>query len=486
MLRPYLRSRRLNDYENKSMANFFLTNREIIFFIYGEAFFVLGLAVALQSRKHSRLALARHLWLLATFGIVHGIYEWGSIFIPVQQTFLPAGSTTFLLIFQMTLEAISFLALFQFGIELLAQGAPLNGLIRGLPTVMLGVWEAIMLILQSSQSLNGYFDTGDIFARYLLGVPGGITAAWGLWRQAQAQRMDLPRIANYLRRAAYAFLVYAAASAIVASPSFFSAALFNSAALTIVDSSAQIFRATCGVLIAYLIIRGLEIFEVETDRLLEEAAQARAVAADRERIGRELHDNIIQALYATGLMLEDAALSIDENATQAKNRIGRAIQSLNGSIGDIRSYILDLRRETGTDDCKTELGEMVRAFRSQTLLDIELQAEISQVVKLDGKESQEILAIAREALTNVVKHARATQVRVRLTQDAQATQLEVSDNGVGMDPANASPLIAGERQGLRNMRERAELIGARLEIENGAARGTTVRLILPLNPKASE
>jgi signal transduction histidine kinase len=444
----------------------------------------------LQSRKHSRLALARHLWLLATFGIIHGVYEWGSVFIPLQQSALAAESPNVLLILQMTLEAISFLALFQFGIELLALGSPIPGLIRGLPTVMLGVWEATMLILQNSsgQSFSGYFDTGDTLARYLLGVPGGVAAAWGLWRQAQqVTRMDLPRIANYLRGAAYAFAVYAVASAVVPSAIFFPASVFNYAALTaLVGIPAEIFRAGCGVMIAYLIIRGLEIFEVETDRLLEEAAQQRAVAVDRERIGRELHDNIIQALYATGLTLEDASLTVDEDAPRAKYRLGQAIQALNETIGDIRRYILDLRSETGNDDWQADLGEMVRAFRLETLIDTELMVVPAPPAELGSKASKEILAIAREALTNVTKHARATQVRVQVTHPPETTQLEIIDNGIGMASNGDNPASVSDRQGLRNMRERAAIIGARLEIESEPQRGTTVRLVLPNTPHESQ
>ena len=469
------------------MTNFFQNNYEIIYFIYGESFFVLGLAIALQSRKHSRLALARHLWLLAAFGIIHGIYEWGSVFIPVQQTYLANESTNFLRILQMTLEAISFLALFQFGIELLALGSPVNGLIRGLPTVMLGIWEAAMLILQSSngQSFSGYFDTGDALARYLLGVPGGAAAAWGLWHQAQqVNRMDLPRIANYLRGVAYAFAVYAVASAVVPSANFFPASFINYDTLVaLIGFPAQIFRAGCGVVIAYLIIRGLEIFEVETDRLLEEAAQARAVAADRERIGRELHDNIIQSLYATGLTLEDATLTVDEDTARAKGRIGQAIQALNGTITDIRNYILDQRRETDHEDWQANLGELVRAFRLQTLLDTELKIDQSAQVKLEDEARIQVVAIAREALTNVAKHARATRVRVQVTRPSDTTQFEISDNGVGMAYDGESQLAVGERQGLRNMRERAEIIGARLDIESEPQLGTTVRLVLPGTPR---
>ena len=462
------------------MTNFFQTNRELIYLVYGEAFFILGLVVALQSRKHSRLALARHLWLLALFGIIHGIYEWGSVLILVQQSQLAEESINLLRLLQMSLEAISFLALFQFGSELLADGSPFQILLRGVPTVLLGVWEATMLIQQNSPGLTSlnYFNTGDILARYLLGVPGGAAAAWGLWRHAdQVKRMDLARIANYFRGAAYAFAIYAVASAIVPSAIFFPASIFNyDNLIAVISIPAQIFRALCGIIIAYLIIRGLGIFEVETDRLLEEAAQVRAVATDRERIGRELHDNIIQSLYATGLTLQDATLTVEKDAARAKHRIDEAIRALDGTIGDIRNYILDLRRETGA--WQTDLGELVRAFRLQTLMDIELVIDSKPVDELKSKEGKELLAIVREALTNVAKHAAATQARVVVMHPNESTQVEIIDNGIGME-RNGNGQSSHEGLGLRNMRERAKLIGGRLEINSAPQQGTTVRLIIP-------
>ena len=308
-----------------------------------------------------------------------------------------------------------------------------------------------------------------------------IAAAWGLWRQAYSvKRMDMARIANYLRGAAYAFAVFAITNAIVPGTNF-APSLNADPLLSFISAFAQIFRAGCGVLIAYLIIRGLEIFDVEMDRLIEEAAQARAVAADRERIGRELHDNIIQSLYATGLVLQDATLTVDQDKARAKDRIEQAIQSLDGTIRDIRSYILDLY-ESGSDDWQSDLQDIVRAFRLETLIEVELQVDSLPGAQVESKVGKEILAITREALTNIAKHAKATQVRVNLSHHDRATRLEICDNGIGM----ASKGKLHDRHGLRNMRERAELVGAQLDIDSEPGRGTSVRLFLPDHAKTTE
>ena len=102
-----------------TLREWFLANRSLILFTYGQVFFILGLAIILQSRKRSRLSLARNLPWLAGFGILHGFNEWGDLFIPIQQQFLSPPILDLLESFQLILLAVSFACLFQFGIELL-------------------------------------------------------------------------------------------------------------------------------------------------------------------------------------------------------------------------------------------------------------------------------------------------------------------------------------------------------------------------------
>src|SRR5689334_4955104 len=98
-----------------NIRQFFTVNRPIVLFVYGLTFFVMGLAIFLQSRRHSRLRLARDLYWLATFGILHGIYEWGAMFIPIQSAYMPRLYIDLLSTIQAILLALSFMCLLQFG-----------------------------------------------------------------------------------------------------------------------------------------------------------------------------------------------------------------------------------------------------------------------------------------------------------------------------------------------------------------------------------
>ena len=99
------------------IKQFFEANIFFVFFIYGLSFFALGLVIALKSRQHSRLELARSLGWLSAFGFTHGIHEWGDIFIPIQSTYLDETIIIFLKTLQVILLALSYSFLFQFGVD---------------------------------------------------------------------------------------------------------------------------------------------------------------------------------------------------------------------------------------------------------------------------------------------------------------------------------------------------------------------------------
>ena len=184
----------------------------ILYFIYGQVFFIMGLVTGLQWRRQSRLELARSLPWLAAFGIAHGLTEWGYIFIPLQSLYLDDAAVRIMIIAHLFLLAISFFFLFQFGIELLLPVWPARRWLRAVPSALLVAWGAAVLLraVTMDDQLNVLIAIGDSWARYLLALPGSLLAFIGLLRQARQMReMELPRISFYLTGAAVAFLVYA-------------------------------------------------------------------------------------------------------------------------------------------------------------------------------------------------------------------------------------------------------------------------------------
>ncbi len=196
---------------------------------------------------------------------------------------------------------------------------------------------------------------------------------------------------------------------------------------------------------------------------------------DRERIARELHDGVIQGLFAVGMSLQ----AIEAKATDpetVRSRLAAAVDSIDVAIRDLRNYIFGLRPGVLADRALDQaLREVAEEHQEKTGLVIALEID-PRVAAQYGNSSAQLLQVTREALSNVARHAGAKTCRVRLVREGTSGVLEIDDDGRGFDPAQ--PGAGGH--GLRNMRQRAETIGGRLSIESSRAEGTTIRLTLPL------
>ncbi|MBI3961250.1 MAG: GAF domain-containing sensor histidine kinase [Deinococcus sp.] len=206
--------------------------------------------------------------------------------------------------------------------------------------------------------------------------------------------------------------------------------------------------------------------------------QRLAVLEERERIGMDLHDGAIQSLYAVGLALEDCAGQLEQEPARVQQRLGKAIDNLNGIIRDIRNYIFGLHPQAlDGRHLRQSLATLVAELKINALANTTLSIDEDLDGQLSAEQALQLLHLAREALANILKHARASAVQVRLTTAGSRLVLSVHDNGVGFDPARAE----GEaHHGLRNMQERALALGGTLRIESARGQGTTVAVEIPL------
>jgi signal transduction histidine kinase len=210
---------------------------------------------------------------------------------------------------------------------------------------------------------------------------------------------------------------------------------------------------------------------------LHEAARRLAVTDERDRIGRDLHDGIIQSLYAVSLSLEDVPELMVESPDEAGARLDRAIESLNVAIRDIRNFIYGLRPEA-VDGHQVLAGIAALAHEVGVggLIDVEVSLDPTADPGLSPEQGVELLSLVREALSNAARHARARRIEVRLRPIDGASELSVADDGVGFDPA----LVArGGHHGLANMPVRAAAIGGTYLIQSAPGEGTRIIVRLP-------
>jgi signal transduction histidine kinase len=209
-------------------------------------------------------------------------------------------------------------------------------------------------------------------------------------------------------------------------------------------------------------------------------SQELALLQERERFGMDLHDGVIQSIYAIGLMLEDAQYQNQNEggAEGVRTNIARSIDGLNDVIRDIRTYILDLRPQRFQGRFLPEgLAELVREVRAHSFLDVDLQIGPWDWPQLSSEYTVEILHIAREALTNIRKHSRASQVVISLTRQPKSLELKITDNGIGFDAEQA---MLGTGNGLHNMQERAQLLNGNIVFVQRVNKGTSVEISIPL------
>jgi signal transduction histidine kinase len=211
---------------------------------------------------------------------------------------------------------------------------------------------------------------------------------------------------------------------------------------------------------------------------LHEQLQRLAVVDERERISKDLHDGIIQNMYAVGLSLEDVAELMDDDRAEAAARVERAIDAIHLSIQDIRNFIFGLRPELleGTS-LVVGLAALVEEYRHNTIVDLDLN--VSQpIVEPPAEVTGHLLAIVSESLSNVARHSRASRATLELENltDESGLELTIEDNGVGFDPAGVVKL---GHQGLANTRERAAGIGGTVTIHSRPGAGSRIVVRFP-------
>lgn len=215
---------------------------------------------------------------------------------------------------------------------------------------------------------------------------------------------------------------------------------------------------------------------IQNARLYEQVGRL-AIVEERTRIGMDLHDGIIQSIFAVGLTLESTKLSLPDNPEDADVLLTHAIEGLNATIRDIRNFILDLRPHRFQGNLEQGLGRLVREFQANTMVAVSLSAEQETLSSLPASVARSLFLTTQEALANIARHARAEQVLINIEGLGKNVVLRVVDNGCGFDLAAKNYSVG---HGLSNMRARAEDLDGSFTIKSSPGNGTTVELVFPI------
>lgn len=202
----------------------------------------------------------------------------------------------------------------------------------------------------------------------------------------------------------------------------------------------------------------------------------RLALEERERLSQDLHDGILQSLYGVGLGLDTAGRLMDAAPRKAKREFAHSISQLNRTIEEVRSFITGLHFDSLEGDrFKEALRSVIGVYGSSCQTQFVVQVSPKAVAPLTQQQRLHLLNLAREAVSNSIRHGRAREVRVRLRRYRGGVRLEIGDNGSGFDPATVKP----SGFGLNNMTARAARMGGRFLVQSRVGRGTTVVIELP-------
>jgi signal transduction histidine kinase len=201
---------------------------------------------------------------------------------------------------------------------------------------------------------------------------------------------------------------------------------------------------------------------------------ANAGLAERARLAREIHDGLAQDLWYAKLKQSRLAAA-DELSEETRKTVQEVLNSLDSALSEARQAVMAMRADPAT----ASLEDVLRAYLDDFADRFGIHAEFSvegNLPRLSPRTEAEVLRIVQEALNNIRKHADATVVRLRVERADGRVRLTIADNGRGFDPS----AVGGDRFGLQSMRERAELVGAELDIASTPSDGTRVQLDMPL------
>ena len=479
-----------------------------VYFIYGLAFFCMGLIVLIEHGRGSDRRLRHALRPLAAFGFLHGIHEWLEMF---QILGMLPGDEVDLLFWEgigLALLAFSFLSLAAFGASLLSPTEQIRHISLLLPLTMATIWVVGLMIMRNQYTLgSGLLGIADVWTRYVLGIPAAIVACIGLIAQQRAfRKVGMTRFGRDSLWAAVAFAWYGLIGQAFTreSPLWPSTIVNQKLFLELFGFPVQLMRAAAAIVAAVYVMRFLRAFEVETQRHIAQLQAARlqeaqerealrgemlrrvvaAQEAERQRIARELHDETGQALTAAGMGLRGVAVSMRQDPERAAGNLQQLERLVNTALNELQRLIADLR-PSHLDDLglPATLRWWADIVEGRSAMKVTVTV-IGEEKELDPPVRLALFRVTQEAITNAIKHASATTASIELAYRESIVTVIIVDNGRGFAVDQVLSDRTRQSWGLLGMQERASLLGGQVSIVSEPGEGTTVVISIPYHEQS--
>lgn len=451
-----------------------------LYLIYGLVYIAMGIFASYRKNDEVRqLHLVKSLMYLGVFGITHGLSEWITLVVIAD---IYPGYYAYMFIGKQILKAVSFAFLMCFGTTLLPESIRYKNVITKIPIIIFVFWCSVFTFLISKYGLDYHIlnpQYNIILLRYLMGLPGGLISAFALNIHSKTMnKRKLITIAEKYKHLAYIFLIYGLVDGLfVREMEFFPASVINNQLfLQWFGFPIQIVKIIVGITINILLIKVIGTFGWEQKEKLKLLQQRKIADEERRKLGLEIHDSIIQSIYAANLKVQ---YLIDNNQDETTNEVLYEIKDdLGDTIKKTRDFISTTIIETvELKDLENSIRELVNIFNENQNIKIDVESRIfsSNLAELPAENSSQIYYIIQEAISNIIKHSKAQHAKISFNIKQDFIFIKVTDDGIGI----CHDCIDEKKHfGLKSMEERAKAVGGTLKVQK-MKEGTKVELVVP-------
>ncbi|MCL5774168.1 MAG: ATP-binding protein [Firmicutes bacterium] len=452
----------------------------LLYFLYGQAFFIFGLAVANQNRRFSNPAMRKLLWLLAAFAVLHGLSEWGKLLILSEAGKISVNNLNSLEAANGILASVSYFLLLLFGLFffLSTSNNPNLRILKYLPVVF--------LILACFFNTVYFFEekrliVGDILSRYFFCFPGSLFAGFAFYLKSQEyklqRRYDVYRM--QMGVSILFFLYYFFAGVIVPEGNIgFSESLNYTNFYNLAGFPIHIARAVLAVALFYCIGGMMEIFDRDYRQRMEEIKKRYFLMEERERIAEGLHDGVQQIFFSIGL--ESEAGVIKGSNSESAGHFKKILELSGRGISEVRDAIYSIypRKEEGNfvQALKLLTDQMSTSKRANIEFDIQ-----GEQVAIPLEMENVLFKIAHEAIYNSLKHSEAKNIKVSIIFGQDEIKLAVFDDGRGFDSSLFDNRKAKTGMGVHIMKKRITQVGGKIYVKSSPGKGTEVAANIPIS-----
>lgn len=451
-----------------------------LYLIYGMVFILMGVFASGKKEKEvSHIPLVRSLKYLGIFGITHGLSEWLAMVMIID---LYHEQYNYLYLANQLLKAISFIFLMYFGISLLPKKTRFKNILNKAPITLLVIWLTYVIFIISRNGIAYLIANPNVsifILRYCMAVTGSIISAVALYKNAKLMKeIFSPEIEIRYKRLANIFLIYGLIDGLlIKERDFFPANIINASFLAEYSFSIKLINIAVGIGVIYLLSKVMQTFDWEQKEKLKHLHQQKIINEERRKLGLEIHDGIIQNIYAASLKLQ-YVLHNSQLETKTQDLLKEIRADLGDTITKTRDFISKTTLETVLlEDLKDQIEQLVKVFNDNQNIEVLLKTnvELSIAGQLSAKKSSHVYYIVQEAINNVVKHSGAKRAEVLLNFKIEHLHIKVIDDGIGI---SLDELNSKDKYGIQSMKERTQQIGGLVSIKK-LRKGTEVELIVP-------